>query len=81
MTTKPQTIQFAPGVLEDIMNSMSEDEAQNFVDAIYESIKSGEFMSQSTPVDMDLLEMNDPDLYHNIVDQLHAISSNPITCQ
>lgn len=61
--TKIKRIEFAPGVLEELEQSMSAEELQAMMDEIKSKIQDGSFFNESTLVDMDTLAEEDPELY------------------
>lgn len=63
---QPLKVKFAPGVLEQLEKDMEPGELQEFLDVIKKGFEDGSFFEQSTPVDMDELRENEPELYKKL---------------
>jgi hypothetical protein len=67
MDAKKLKIEFAPGVLEQLEKDMSPEELQEFMNMIKAKIDDGSFLDESEPVDLDVLEEEDPEAYEKIM--------------
>lgn len=71
------TLKFAPGVLEQLTDGLSQEEAQSLIDELAALAANGELVAKSTPVNMDELSITDPELYDSIQQQLDAVVATP----
>jgi len=75
-------IMFAPGVLEQLEADYDPEELQEIMDEIRAAVESGTMFEESEVIDMDALQVEDPDLY-NILQtkllELNTEDSSPIT--
>ena len=60
-------IEFAPGVLEQIEQEMSQEELQEFLNMLKTSFESGTIFDESEVVDLEELAISDPDVYNHII--------------
>jgi hypothetical protein len=72
---KKMKIEFAPGVLEQMEQEMGPEELQEFMNMLKEKIEDGTFLTDATPVDMEELEVEDPEAYAQIVESLVELPS------
>ncbi len=56
-------IMFAPGTLEMLEQEMDPEDLQKFMDDLKQAVEDGSLLEQSTAIDMDSLETEDPELY------------------
>ena len=70
----PLDVKFAPGVLEELETTCTPEEVQTFVDYITKLAISGNIPSDSAIVDMDALELEDPELFEAITKSLEAVA-------
>lgn len=67
---KPQfKLKFAPGVLEGLEQEMSQEELQEFMDALKEAVDTGAIF-EAQPVDLEQLERDEPEVYQALIAQL-----------
>jgi hypothetical protein len=64
---KIKRVEFAPGVLEELEQSMSSEELQAMMDEIKAKLEDGSLFSESTLINMDTLEEEDPELYNTLM--------------
>lgn len=70
-------VSFAPGVLEELEASMSEEELQEFLDQLSTMTENGTLFDQSEAVDMQKLKQDDPELYEVLSKQLDGVFTDP----
>ena len=75
MSDQKLKVKFAPGVLDQLEQDLSTDQLQELFDAIAESIEDGSFLTDSEPVDLELLQTEDPELYEQLMDTLEQIEN------
>lgn len=68
--TKKMKIEFAPGVLEGLEAEMDPEDLQDLMNKIKDVIEGGDLENLATPVDMDELKLENPDLYNTLQERL-----------
>ena len=64
---------YAPGVVENLIEEVGEEEAKRIIADIEERIAKGTFFEESDPVDLAQLEIEDPEAYEKICRQIEAM--------
>lgn len=68
-------VKFAPGVLEEMEASMSEEELQQFLEGLNKLVDDGsieDFFAAGEEVDLQKLMIEDPELYNTLTTQLEG---------
>lgn len=74
MTKKKELkVEFAPGAFDHFEGTQEELDAM--IAEITQAIQSGEFMENSSPVNMESLQEEDPELYDILLNQLDSIEN------
>lgn len=72
MTDKEYKIRFAPGAFDNFEGT--QEELNDLVAEIKNMAINGDLIENSHPVDMDLLEQENPELYQTLTNQLEKIN-------
>ena len=70
---KPLRVEFAPGVLEMLEATMTPTELQEFMDGFKAMIDSGRIFEESTPVNFEELERDDPEAYEALIAAMSSL--------
>jgi hypothetical protein len=70
--TAPIQIIIPPAVLADMEQNMSPEDVQLFLDELKVAVESGSFLEDSVPLDLDTVQIDDPELYAQICASMSA---------
>lgn len=63
--------------LESLEEEMDNEELQDFLDEIKKKFEDGSFIEDSEPVDLDLMAIEEPELYEELMKAISEIDSKP----
>lgn len=64
---------FAPGLLENLVEEIGEEEAAALIKEIEASVADGSFFADSEPVDLEELKQEDPEAYAELCEKIKAM--------
>lgn len=71
-------IEFAPGVLEELEATMSQEELQEMLDDLADQFNNGTFLENSIPVDLELMSLEEPELYKELMEHMSSIDTTAL---
>ena len=64
---------FAPGLLENLIEEVGEEEAKEILAEIEAAVADGSFFADSEPVDLEELKQEDPEAYEELRQKIEAM--------
>ena len=71
-------ITFSPEAINDLEELMEMEEIQDFFAELQMKIDDGTFFTESEPVDMDQLKIDEPDLYGKLIESLNSFDNQKL---
>ena len=75
---EPLRVEFAPGVLEMLEATMTPGELQEFMNGLKEAIDSGQIFEESTPVNFEELERDEPEVYEALIAAMNELGLDDV---
>jgi len=70
-------ITLAKHALDSLEEKMDDDEIQEFLDELKKMVEDGSFLEEGKPVDMELMELEEPELYKELMEAMEDLDSEP----
>ena len=74
-------IKFAPRVLEQLEQDMTNTELQDFINELQQSVSDGTMFEKAVPLDLAELSLTDPEQYEAIMQQLSNLEDGDVDVQ